>query len=129
MPPYGTQPSSSNSPLKYASVASEFTPLRPRVNAGDAELLEITYDFPRVHLMAADEVLFRVYYDWLHQNISTHLDGGINEDGKWQAMWKMTCLFSNPMLQCTVYPDWDFLSQTLQRRLMAYKLVSGTLSR
>ena len=28
--------------MKYASVASEFTPLRPQVNAGDAELLEIT---------------------------------------------------------------------------------------
>ena len=86
MPPYVTQPPSLKSPLIDASVASEFTPLRPRVNDGDAALLESTADLPGVHLMAANDVIFRVYQDWLHKYIGTHMDGGINEYDKWQAM-------------------------------------------
>ena len=36
--------------------------------------------------MAADEKLFVVYQDWVHQNTGTHLDVGIEEDVKWQQI-------------------------------------------
>ena len=42
-------------------------------------------DLPRVCLMAADNSLFGVYQDWVHQNTGTNLDVGINEDVKWKA--------------------------------------------
>ena len=37
-------------------------------------------DFPT----SANDKLFVVYQDWVHQNSGTHLDGDIEEDGKWQ---------------------------------------------
>ena len=67
--------------------------------------------------MAADDVLLRVYQDWVHQNFGTHLDDGINEDGKWQVMWKITCIFYNPILRCTVYLDRHFFVSTLATEL------------
>ena len=36
--------------------------------------------------MAADDTISIVYQDWVHQNPGTHLDGGIEEDGKWQKI-------------------------------------------
>ena len=43
--------------------------------------------------MAADDKLFSVYQDWVHQNPGTHMDSGIEEDDKWQQRWKkIICL-------------------------------------
>ena len=33
-------------------------------------------------------MILGVYQDWMHQNTGEHLDGGIPEDGKWQARWE-----------------------------------------
>ena len=38
-------------------------------------------------LMSAYDKIFGVYQDWVHHNPGTHVDGGIEEDGKWQEMW------------------------------------------
>ena len=83
---HSTQPSLPHSPLIDGSVASEPPPLplRPRVDAVDAAHLLSTANHPEVCLKAADDALFSVYQDWVHQNTGTHLDDVINEDGKWQ---------------------------------------------
>ena len=44
--------------------------------------------FPNVRLIGADDMLFWVYRDWVHQSPENHLDGRIIEDGKWQVSWK-----------------------------------------
>ena len=50
-------------------------------------------NLPDVHLLGAYDMLFGVYQDWVHQNPGNHLDGGITEDGKWQARWgKLACM-------------------------------------
>ena len=48
-------------------------------------------DLPGVRLTAADDALFGVYQDWLHQNTGIHTDGVIDEDGKWKAIWNVFC--------------------------------------
>ena len=35
-----------------------------------------------IRLTSAGNTIFGVYQDWVHQNPGTHLDGGIDEDGK-----------------------------------------------
>ena len=49
-------------------------------------------DLPGEILTAADDKIFGVYQDWVHKNPRTHLDGGIEEDGKWQDRWKQLVL-------------------------------------
>ena len=56
-------------------------------------------DLPDVRLLGANCMLFGVYQDWVHQNPEDNLDGGIKEDGKWQARWK-TRLYANTTLRC-----------------------------
>ena len=48
---------------------------------------------PEVHIRGADDTLYGVYQDWVHQNPGNHLDGEIKEDVKWQDRWrKLVCL-------------------------------------
>ena len=54
--------------------------------------------------MAADDKLFRVYQYWVHQNPGTHLDDGIEEDGKWQHICKK--LISLPTQRYDVPSGW-----------------------
>ena len=86
------QPSSLYSPLTDASVASESPPLQPHVHVSSATCLASTANLPGVRLMDSDGGMFSVYQDWVHQNTGTHLDGGINKYGKWQARRKKLCL-------------------------------------
>ena len=64
------------------------------IEVSAAALLVSEGDLPGVRLMAANDALFGVYQDWVHQIPGIHLDGGINEGGKWQARWKN--LFVSP---------------------------------
>ena len=86
-PPFGTQTSSLNLPLEDTLVAPSKPPPRPRVEAGDAALQERAGDLPDILLLGANDMLFRVYQDWMHQNPGEHLDVGIAEDGKFQTRW------------------------------------------
>ena len=43
---------------------------------------------PVGNLMDTDDNILGVYQDLVHQNPGTHLDGGIEEDRKWQEIWK-----------------------------------------
>ena len=54
--------------------------MRPRIDTGDTARLVSMVDHPEVHLKTADDALFGVYQDWVHQNIVNHLDGVIKED-------------------------------------------------
>ena len=79
----------------------ETPPPRLHVDASDTYCLASKGELPGVCLMAADNALFGIYQDWVHQNTDIHLDGGIDEDGKWQARLK-PCLFSHPNLRCII---------------------------
>ena len=50
----------------------------------DAACLENVGDLPYESLMDANDKLLGVYQDWVHQNPVAHMDGGIEEDSKWQ---------------------------------------------
>ena len=50
----------------------------------DAACLENVGDLPYESLMDANDKLLGVYQDWVHQNPGAHMDGGIEEDSKWQ---------------------------------------------
>ena len=52
-------------------------------------------DHPEVRLKEDDGVLFSVYPDWVHQNIGTNLDGGINKGGKWKYRWEKLVYLPN----------------------------------
>ena len=49
--------------------------------------------------MAAANTFFGLYQDWVHNNHGTHLDGRVDEDGKWQAIWGKLVFFAHPMLK------------------------------
>ena len=50
-------------------------------------------NLPHVRIKGEDVILFGVYQDWVPQNPGNHMDGGITEDGKWQAKWKKLVYF------------------------------------
>ena len=83
-PSYATQPSLLHSLLIDASVTLELFPLCHHIDPGAVDCVANTSNFPKVNLMASDDAIFSVYQDWVHQNTSTHLDGGSNEYGKWK---------------------------------------------
>ena len=45
-------------------------------------------DVPRYVPTPEDLRLREVYGDWVYENLGTHLDGGIQEDGLWQGWWR-----------------------------------------
>ena len=62
------------------------------VEAGNTDLQVQEGDLPDIRLIGANYMLYGVYQDWLHQNSGDHLDGGIEEERKWQAQWeKLVC--------------------------------------
>ena len=53
-------------------------------DVSDAACLENVGDLPYESLMDSNDKLLGVYQDWVHQNPVAHMDGGIEEDSKWQ---------------------------------------------
>ena len=84
-PLLSTQPPLPHSPLIDTSIAPADSLPHPRVEAGDATVIARVGDLLNVCLLGADDMLFRVYQDWVHKNPGNYLDGGITENGKWQA--------------------------------------------
>ena len=76
-PPHGTIPSLPQSPLTYASIATDEPLTRPLVEAGNDSQIAYMADHPKVHPKAANDALFGIYQDWVHQNTGNHLDSGI----------------------------------------------------
>ena len=77
MPKFLTQSYPPNSPLVDApEVISSPLPCT-RMGTSVAVRLTIKSDLEDVHFIASKNSLYDVYQDWVHQNPSTHLDGGI----------------------------------------------------
>ena len=66
--------------------APDSLPLRIREDSITSAGLESKGDLPRYQLMAADDNIFGVYQDLVHQNPGIHVDGGIEYDGKWKQI-------------------------------------------
>ena len=49
---------------------------------------DVGADLPGYTLTQADKLLDVVYGDHIHDNDGTHLDGGVADDGVWQARWR-----------------------------------------
>ena len=84
--PLSTQPSSMHSTKIDTPEAPNTDLPRLHVDASSTARLVSEGDLPGVRLTTADDALFGVYQDWLHQNTGIHTDGGIDEDGKWKAI-------------------------------------------
>ena len=82
MSPLPTQPSTPNSPPVDSPEAPASPTTRTREDASAAYRLASESDLEGVCRTASDNALFGVNQDWVHQNPGTHLDGGIDEDGK-----------------------------------------------
>ena len=87
-PRHVTQPSLSNLPLTYTSVATDEPLPRLCVQDSDATRLSRMEDLPEVRLKGADYEFYGVYQHWLHQDPGNNLDGGIKEDVKWKSRWE-----------------------------------------
>ena len=88
-----TQPYPPHSPLEDASVAPAAPLQRRRAEAGNAALQAQEVDLSDVRLLGADNMLYGIYQDWVHQNLGDHLDGEISEESKWQSRWeKLVCM-------------------------------------
>ena len=85
--PVVTQPSLSHLPLEGTSVFPAEPPPCPCVEERYTALQLRTGYLPDVRLLGAYSMLFNIYQDLVHQNPVERLDGGIIEDGKWQASW------------------------------------------
>ena len=81
-PLVGTKPSFTHSPLEDTLVAPDKPPPCSHIESGDAALQARMGYLPDVCLLGADDMLFSIYQDWVHQKPRDHLDGGITEDGK-----------------------------------------------
>ena len=87
MPPFPTQPPSQYPPPVDALYTPYSPPPRSQKYASNAACLARNSDLPGDFLTAADDMIFVVYQDWVHQNPGTPLYGGIEEGGKWQKIW------------------------------------------
>ena len=86
-----TLPLSNQPPLPYSSHIDipedlDMSPVYIYVDASSAACLASEGDLPGVHLKEADKALLGLYQEWVHQNLGIYLDGGIDEDGKCQAV-------------------------------------------
>ena len=63
-----------------ALVAPDKPLIPPHIDAGNADRLASTADHPEVLLRVADDGIFGVYQDWVHQNPGKHMDG-LNKGG------------------------------------------------
>ena len=87
-PPLLTQPYLPNSPPVYALGILASPTLFTRVDLSAAARLASEINLKIFCLTAADNALFGVYQDCVHQNPVRNLDGVIHMDGKFQAIWK-----------------------------------------
>ena len=86
--PLLTQPTSKYPPLVDAPDAPDSPPTLTREYASNITHLASKSNLPGDRLTAADDILFEIYQDWVHQNPGTYLDGGIEEDGEWKKRWE-----------------------------------------
>ena len=84
-PLHGTQTSLMHSPLTDASAATDDPLPRLCIEDGNSTRLVSLSELPKVRLKGANISFYGVFQDWVHQNPGNHFDGGIKEDGKWQA--------------------------------------------
>ena len=95
-PLVNTQPSPPQSPPENTLVDSAKSSPSQHIKARYASLQEREGDLSDVLLLGADYMLYGAYQYWLHQNSGDHLDGGIAEDSKWQAWWKIYIFLCRP---------------------------------
>ena len=74
-----TQLASQSLPSVYAPDALDSPPLPLRKDSNDDARIAKEENLPGDRLTAANDKLFGIYQDWVHQNIGTHLDGGIED--------------------------------------------------
>jgi hypothetical protein len=63
---------------------------------GETEI-EQEGDLPGATLSDADRMLHAVYGDYVHQNPGQHLNGGIDDDQKWQDYWQWLIVYPSLM--------------------------------
>ena len=83
-----TQSPSQISPLVESPYFPESPLQRLCKDASNASRLVSEGNLPGYRLTAADDKLFGIYEDWLHQNFVTRLWGGVKNYDKWQQSWK-----------------------------------------
>ena len=88
----------------HAPDAPDSPLLGPYQEAINTDRLASEVDLDGDCLMSPNNNFPGVYQDWIHQNSGTHLDGGIDENGKWQEIEKAD-LHAHPMLWITVWID------------------------
>ena len=71
-PPIGTHASYPHSPLEDTSVASAKPPPCTHIDTGYAPLQVSAGDLPDVRLLGANNMLFGVDHNWVHQNPREH---------------------------------------------------------
>ena len=70
----------------------------------DAACVASVGNLPGESLADADDNILGVYQDLLHHNTEMHMDGGIEEDIKWQERWK-TVYYAHPTVRSTVWSN------------------------
>ena len=88
MPPLLTHTFLPNSRPIDSPEASQLPLLCPCIDASSTARLASKVNLPRVLLTAAADAVFGIYQDWVHQNPSIYMYGGINKDDKWQVRWE-----------------------------------------
>ena len=84
MPQLHTQPPSKYSPPVYVPDDPESPLQRLRKDVRNVARPASKSNLPRDRIMASDDKVFGIYQYLVQQNPGTHLDGGIEEDGKWK---------------------------------------------
>ena len=82
--PLLTQTPSQYPPPVDAPDAPDSPPPGAQEDASDSACLVSVANLPGERLMATDDNIFSFYQDWVHQNPGTYMDGGVEDDGKWQ---------------------------------------------
>ena len=87
MHPLLTQPPSQSTPPVDSPDVPDLSLLLPHKDMNNVACLDSERNHPIDRITAADEILFGIYQDCLHQNPCTYLDWGIEDYGKWQKRW------------------------------------------
>ena len=86
MSPLFTHPSSTQSPQIDTPEAPDTAHLYILIYISAADCLATEGNLPGFRLTEADNDLFDIYQDWVHQKPGIQLDGGIDVGCKWQAV-------------------------------------------
>ena len=101
------------------------SPIGIQEDVSDTTGLASMGNLPRKILMTANDMIFGVYQDWVHQNPRTHMDGGIEEGGKWQERWKNWFVWpTNAMMYRLSRSEIDFLG-FFRRSLTEFGITNG----